>query len=121
MSPEERLRTLIELRDRRHPDAAEQRLATAISGVSFEEAWATRIEAHLDGIATHFIARAEHAPHPAGLLSEVVSEAPGTGSASIFGVATGRSTGSRRIQVSEQDELRMVLTDTDRVISEAFP
>lgn len=27
MSPEERLRILIELRDRRHPDAAEQRLA----------------------------------------------------------------------------------------------
>jgi len=41
-------------------------LLTAISGVSFEEAWATRIEADLEGIATHFIGRAEHAPHPAG-------------------------------------------------------
>jgi hypothetical protein len=34
-------------------------LLTAISGVSFEEAWATRSEAELDGIATHFIGRSE--------------------------------------------------------------
>ncbi len=34
-------------------------LLTGISGVSFEEAWATRSEAELDGIATHFIGRAE--------------------------------------------------------------
>ena len=33
-------------------------LLTAISGVSFEEAWATRSEAELDGVATHFIGRA---------------------------------------------------------------
>jgi hypothetical protein len=33
-------------------------LLTAISGVSFEEAWATRREAELDGIATWFIGRA---------------------------------------------------------------
>jgi hypothetical protein len=34
-------------------------LLTGISGVSFEEAWATRSEAELDGITTHFIGRAE--------------------------------------------------------------
>ena len=34
-------------------------LLTAISGVSFEEAWATRNEAELDGVATQFIGRAE--------------------------------------------------------------
>jgi hypothetical protein len=34
-------------------------LLTAISGVSFEEAWATRSEAELDGIATRFIGRSE--------------------------------------------------------------
>jgi hypothetical protein len=34
-------------------------LLTAISGVSFDEAWATRSEGELDGIATHFIGRAE--------------------------------------------------------------
>ena len=33
-------------------------LLTAISGVSFEEAWATRSEAELDGVATRFIGRA---------------------------------------------------------------
>ena len=33
-------------------------LLTAISGVSFEEAWAGRSEAEWDGIATHFIGRA---------------------------------------------------------------
>ena len=33
-------------------------LLTAISGVSFEEAWATRNEAELDGVATQFIGRA---------------------------------------------------------------
>ena len=33
-------------------------LLTAISGVTFEEAWAGRNEAELDGIATHFIGRA---------------------------------------------------------------
>lgn len=33
-------------------------LLTAISGVSFEEAWAARRDAELDGIATHFIGRA---------------------------------------------------------------
>jgi hypothetical protein len=33
-------------------------LLTAISGVSFEEAWAARNEAEWDGIATHFIGRA---------------------------------------------------------------
>jgi hypothetical protein len=33
-------------------------LLTAISGVSFEEAWATRNDAELDGIATHFVGRA---------------------------------------------------------------
>jgi hypothetical protein len=32
-------------------------LLTAISGVSFEEAWATHSEAELEGIATHFIGR----------------------------------------------------------------
>jgi hypothetical protein len=32
-------------------------LLTAISGVSFEEAWATRSKAELEGIATHFIGR----------------------------------------------------------------
>ena len=34
-------------------------LLTAISGVSFEEAWASRSEAELEGIATHFIGRTE--------------------------------------------------------------
>ncbi len=34
-------------------------LLTSISGVTFEEAWAERTEAELDGIATHFIGRAE--------------------------------------------------------------
>jgi len=33
-------------------------LLTTISGVTFEEAWAARTEADLDGIATHFIGRA---------------------------------------------------------------
>lgn len=33
-------------------------LLTAISGVSVEEAWATRWETELDGIATRFIGRA---------------------------------------------------------------
>jgi len=33
-------------------------LLTAISRVSFEEAWAGRCEVELDGIATHFIGRA---------------------------------------------------------------
>ena len=33
-------------------------LLTAISGVSFDEAWDTRSEAKLDGIATQFIGRA---------------------------------------------------------------
>lgn len=33
-------------------------LLTAISGVSFEEAWASRDEAELEGIATQFIGRA---------------------------------------------------------------
>jgi hypothetical protein len=32
-------------------------LLTAISGVSFEEAWATGCEAELEGIATRFIGR----------------------------------------------------------------
>jgi hypothetical protein len=32
-------------------------LLTGISGVSFDEAWATRSEGELDGIATHFIGR----------------------------------------------------------------
>lgn len=32
-------------------------LLTAISGVSFEEAWATRSGAELDGVATQFIGR----------------------------------------------------------------
>jgi len=36
MSPEERLKTLIELRDRRHPDAAEQRLARVARVVELE-------------------------------------------------------------------------------------
>ncbi len=34
-------------------------LLTAISGVGFEEAWAARSEAELDGIPTHFIGLAE--------------------------------------------------------------
>jgi hypothetical protein len=34
-------------------------LLTAISGVTFEEAWATRREAELEGLATHFIGRDE--------------------------------------------------------------
>jgi hypothetical protein len=34
-------------------------LLTAISGVSFEEAWAARTEADLDGTATRFIGRRE--------------------------------------------------------------
>ena len=34
-------------------------LLTAISGVSFEEAWATRIAADLEAIPTHFIGRGE--------------------------------------------------------------
>lgn len=33
-------------------------LLTAITGVSFEEAWAERSEGELEGIATHFIGRA---------------------------------------------------------------
>jgi glycine cleavage system aminomethyltransferase T len=33
-------------------------LLTTISAVSFEEAWATRNEAELEGVATHFIGRA---------------------------------------------------------------
>ena len=33
-------------------------LPTAISGVSFEEAWATRSVGELEGIPTHFIGRA---------------------------------------------------------------
>ncbi|SPE31522.1 hypothetical protein SBA3_180012 [Candidatus Sulfopaludibacter sp. SbA3] len=36
MSPEERLRILLELRDRRHPDAAEQRLARVYRVVKLE-------------------------------------------------------------------------------------
>ena len=36
MSPEERLSILIELRDRRHPDAAEQRLARVARVVELE-------------------------------------------------------------------------------------
>jgi hypothetical protein len=36
MSPEERLNTVIELRDRRHPDAAEQRLAGVSRVVELE-------------------------------------------------------------------------------------
>jgi hypothetical protein len=36
MSPEERLNTLMELRDRRHPDAAEQRLARVSRVVELE-------------------------------------------------------------------------------------
>jgi hypothetical protein len=36
MSPEERLNILIELRDRRHPDAAEQRLARVSRVVELE-------------------------------------------------------------------------------------
>ena len=36
MSPEERLRILIELRDRRHPDAAEQGLARVTRVVELE-------------------------------------------------------------------------------------
>jgi hypothetical protein len=36
MSPEQRLRILIELRDRRHPDAAEQRLARVFRVVELE-------------------------------------------------------------------------------------
>jgi hypothetical protein len=34
-------------------------LLTTISGVSFEEAWATRTEAQLDGVVTNFIGRRE--------------------------------------------------------------
>jgi hypothetical protein len=37
LSPEERLRILIELRDRRHPDAAEQGLARVCRVVRLEE------------------------------------------------------------------------------------
>jgi hypothetical protein len=37
MSPERRLRILIELRDRRHPDAAEQRLARVLRVVELEQ------------------------------------------------------------------------------------
>lgn len=33
-------------------------LLTAISGISFEEAWATRSDAELDGVAVRFIGRA---------------------------------------------------------------
>ena len=33
-------------------------LLTTISAVSFEEAWATRCQAELEGVATHFIGRA---------------------------------------------------------------
>ena len=36
LSPEERLNILIELRDRRHPDAAEQRLARVSRVVELE-------------------------------------------------------------------------------------
>jgi len=36
MSPEERLNILIELRDRRHPDAADQRLARVYRVVELE-------------------------------------------------------------------------------------
>jgi hypothetical protein len=36
MSPEERLHILIELRDRRHPDAAEQRLARVSRVIELE-------------------------------------------------------------------------------------
>ncbi len=36
MSPEQRLNALIELRDRRHPDAAEQRLARVSRVVELE-------------------------------------------------------------------------------------
>ncbi len=36
MSPEERLNAVIELRDRRHPDAAEQRLARVSRVVELE-------------------------------------------------------------------------------------
>ncbi|MGB7760704.1 MAG: hypothetical protein WBL61_12800 [Bryobacteraceae bacterium] len=36
MSPEERLNILIDLRDRRHPDAAEQRLARVSRVVELE-------------------------------------------------------------------------------------
>jgi hypothetical protein len=36
MSPEERLKALIELRDRRHPDAAEQRMARVFRVVELE-------------------------------------------------------------------------------------
>lgn len=32
-------------------------LLTTISGVSFEEAWATRSDAEIDGIQTHYIGR----------------------------------------------------------------
>lgn len=34
-------------------------LLTAITGVTFEEAWASRSDADLDGTATHFIGRGE--------------------------------------------------------------
>lgn len=37
MSPEERLRIVIELRDRRHPDAAEQRLARVSRVIELEQ------------------------------------------------------------------------------------
>ena len=37
MSPEDRLKILIELRDRRHPDAAEQRLARVCRVVKLEQ------------------------------------------------------------------------------------
>jgi hypothetical protein len=36
LSPQERLRILIELRDRRHPDAAEQRLARVSRVIGLE-------------------------------------------------------------------------------------
>ena len=56
----------IEAADLRSPDKVVQLgvkpnridLLTAISGVTFEEAWAARSEADLEGIATHFIGRA---------------------------------------------------------------
>jgi len=56
----------IQLADRRSPGMVVQLgvkpnridLLTALSGVSFEAAWATRAEAQLEGILTHFIGRA---------------------------------------------------------------
>ena len=36
MSPQERLKILIELRDRRHPDAAEQRMARVFQVMGLE-------------------------------------------------------------------------------------